>query len=389
MRKPIQILLLFSLCAMLLPSVCKAGTPTEDKIVLSDLKYQSSSGLYYFDASLEGSRTYCAYNLDIYFPEGIDVASTTNGENVTYRVTMLKSNTAVYPYTTTYEYDDEDNEIEVKTYSHRVVCNMPQAHHLRIGCYSDSNQEFVKTSGVLFRVFVSLDLAASFSPKPLVTISGVALTQKENAAQFDPADYSCRPFTTGIPADRTLPINISGTNKVGTLILPFDAEIPQGIKAYTCTGAENETLTLQSANTFAACTPYIVYAENGYSGTISGTVDLTETYPATDVFTEGNLTGVLSTTVVNTGYILQNQGEGPMFYDAEGSSFSLPAGRCYFTPSTGGEVKAYRVIGDEAAGIQAPAAHRAAATYFDLSGRRVIHPTKGIYIQGEQKILLP
>ena len=377
--------------AMLLPRVCKAGTPTEDKIVLSDLTYQSSSGLYYFDASLEGTQTYCAYNLDIFFPEGIDVATNANGA---YRVTMLKSATAVYPYETTTEYDDEDNEVEVKTYPHQVLCNMPKTRQLRIACYAAANQEFVKTSGKLFRVYVSLSqsvLSASFSPKPIITVSGVALTTKQGI-QYDPAAYSCRPFTTGVPAERTLPLNISGTNKIGTLILPFSAALPQRVKAYTCAAvdADNESLTLEPAAALEACRPYIVYAENGYSGNISGTVNLAADYPATDVYAEGYLTGVLSPTVVNTGYIMQNQGDGPMFYAAEGSSFSLPAGRCYFTPALSLSAKAFRFdFGQTSDIVEIANTPTPSTTFYDLSGRRIKHPAKGIYIQGNQKVLIP
>ena len=73
-------LLLLSLLFLLMPTDMKAGIPTEDDaIVLSDLTYQSSSKLYYFDVSLQGSRIYCAYNMDIYVPEGIDVAKNNNG----------------------------------------------------------------------------------------------------------------------------------------------------------------------------------------------------------------------------------------------------------------------------------------------------------------------
>lgn len=45
--------------------------PTTDGIVLSDLTYDSDLDLYYFDVSLDGSRIYTAYNMDIFLPEGI------------------------------------------------------------------------------------------------------------------------------------------------------------------------------------------------------------------------------------------------------------------------------------------------------------------------------
>ena len=110
-----------------------------------------------------------------------------------------------------------------------------------------------------------------------------------------------------------------------------------------------------------------------------------------DVYAEGYLTGVLTTTVVNTGYILQNQGDGPTFYDAEGSSFSLPAGRCYLTPTTPLEAKAFRIIPNDASDIR-NIQHTSTATptdYYDLSGRRIVRPLKGIYLRGNNKVLIP
>ena len=222
-------------------------------------------------------------------------------------------------------------------------------------------------------------------------MSGIALTQKEDAKQYDPADFSCRPFTVDIPTSRTLPLNISAANQCGTLILPFAASIPEGVKAYTCSAASGEALTLTAAESLEACTPYIVYAENGYSGTISGTVNLAATYPAQDVFTSGYLTGVLTTTVVNTGYIMQNKGDGAQFYNAEGQSFSLPAGRCYLTPGGSGEAKAFRMSFDETTDINAPEivnGQWSDGTYYDLSGHRVVRPTNGVYIRDRHKILI-
>lgn len=378
MMKPIRIFYSMLLMALFVPTSLSAQTPTDDKFVVSDLtSYHSSSGLYYyFDVSLSGSRIYTAYNLDILFPEGIDVAMS----GTKYLVTMLKSN--FYP-----SYDDIMNGT---TYTHTVSSSMPSKNLLRIACISNDNDEFTVNSGNLFRVFVSLDASKfTFSPKPIITVSGGNLTTKTEV-KYVPADYSCRPFTTGIPAERTLPINISLTNKVGTLILPFDAAIPSGVKAYTCSATSGEDLTLVSADAFAACTPYIVYAENGYSGNITGSVDLSADFGTEDAFTAGYLTGVLSPTVVNTGYILQNQGSGPMFYDAEGASFSLPAGRCYLSQISS-SVKAFGFNFDDATGIEeinSLLTGKNQGEFYDLTGRKVSAPTKGFYIRDNMKVYI-
>ena len=380
-----KILLLLFMSA-LMPMAAGAQTPTDDTFTLSDLTARSGS-VYSFDVSLSGSQIYCAYNLDIFFPNGITVAKDANDN---YRVSRLTSSNAVYPATITYDYDEEGNEIEIKTYTHQVVCSMPKANQLRVACSENTNKEFTKTSGLLFRVFVTIDESAftsSFSPKPIVKLSGLNLTTKA-AVKYVPADFACRPFTTGIPTDRTLPVNISAENKIGTLILPFDAELPTGLKAYSCDNADGDKLPLTPAASIAACTPYIVYAENGYSGNLTGDATLPDADNVTDIFADGYLTGVLTGTTVNTGYILQNQGSGPMFYDAEGVTFSLPAGRCYLTPTASG-VKSFAFNFDAATGVEKNlTAPLQPFNLFDLSGRKIESPSRGIYIQGTRKVVV-
>jgi len=378
------------LLLLMVPASMSAGIPTEDKIVLSDLTYQSSSGLYYFDVSLEGSRIYCAYNMDIFFPEGIDVAKNASGA---YRVTRLTTaSTLIYPAVISYEENDEGEEVEVKTYPHQISCEMPHEHQLRLACVSFRNDEFIKTSGKLFRVFVTVDESwkTSFCPKPIIKVSGVALVTKAEM-QYDPEPYTCRPFSNGIPADRTLPVNISAANQFGTLILPFASDIPEGVKAFSCNGVEDDFLTLSPVESLEPCTPYILYAENGFSGSVSGTVDMTADYPPTDDnYVGGLLTGVLTKVVVNTGYIMQNQGDGPKFYNAEGSAFSLPAGRCYMIyDETGTKAFGFK-NDDEPTGITTVETAKQASSdvIYNLNGMRVKYPQKGqIYIQNHQKII--
>lgn len=368
-----RILLLFMMCA-LLPRVAAAqGTPTDDTFTVSDLTWDSEMDGYYFIVSLEGTRLYSAYNFDIFLPNGINVMY--DAENGYYVI----EDTELYVY----------NKIK-KTYSHRLACEMPSAHQLRVACYSEASTNFTNTSGTLFYVYVTVDnavLSSSFSPKPIVKLSGMNLTTS-SAVKYVPADFACRPFTTGVPAERTLPVNVSAANKIGTLILPFNVALPSGLKAYGCNAAEGDLLTLTAAESIEACKPCIVYAESGFSGNLSGTVDMSADYGTTDVFAEGYLTGVLSSTTVNTGYILQNQGDGPLFYDAEGVTFSLPAGRCYLTPPSAG-VKAFGFdFEDDATVIKMVNGKSVNGKLYDLSGRRVSSPARGIYIQGTRKVII-
>ena len=72
MKRPIFLIALLSL---LITFSCRMGAAepitTTDRIVLSDLTYDSNLELYYIDVSLDGSLIYNAYNMDIFIPEGI------------------------------------------------------------------------------------------------------------------------------------------------------------------------------------------------------------------------------------------------------------------------------------------------------------------------------
>ena len=386
-------ILLLVTAVLCLPLAMRAQTPTDDTFTVSD--FGSNPSGTYFDINLDGSKTYTAYNLDIFLPAGISVALDANSKP---RVQMMKSAAAVYPKTVTQEWDDDLGDYkDVTTYSHNLSCSQPTTNQLRVACNSNLNEAFTKTSGLLFRVFVTIDEEAfksSFSPKPIVQLSGLNLTAVEEGAavKYVPADFACRPFTTGIPTERTLAVNVSAENKIGTLILPFDAALPNGLKAYTCSGAEGDLLTLTPAESIEACTPYIVYAESGYSGSLTGTASLSDDSNVTDVFASGFLTGVLTGTTVSTGYILQNQGSGPLFYNADGVNFMLRAGRCYLTPSGDSPAKSYGFRFDNADGVSetltSPLGEDGKAPLYDLSGRRILAPTHGIYIQGTRKVII-
>lgn len=385
MKKPILLFFLLTVMTWCLGTQAWAQEATTDQIKLSDLTYDSELEFYYFDVSLEGSRIYSAYDMDIILPIGIDT-------DKDYVMMIENGANGIYPY----------NKL-TKKYYHSVSASMPSERRLRIACVSMSNDEFTANSGALFRVYVTVDqeaLSSSFSPKPIVKVSGIALVEADGT-KYVPADFSCRPFATGIPAERELPFNISSTNKVGTLILPFNAALPAGVQAFTCStvNTTEQTINLEEASSFVACTPYIVYAENGYSGTISGTVDLSANYRDVDVYTEeeGLLTGVLTTTVVNTGYIMQNQGDGPAFYSADGENFSLPAGRCYMTlPSSG--IKMFSLNFDskeETMKIDSLSKEERSEgeteSWYTLQGVKLDQkPTeKGVYFYGQQKVLIP
>lgn len=95
----------------------------------------------------------------------------------------------------------------------------------------------------------------------------------------------------------------------GTLILPFDAQVPEGMTAYVCSGLTDDNyLTLDEVSTLSANTPYIVSGKGVY--TFSGTNTATE-----DTYTSGYLTGLLNGMKAPvSSYVLQNQNGVIAFY---------------------------------------------------------------------------
>ena len=387
MKKPLLALLPLLFFLFALPAAVSAGTPTDDTVEISDLTWDEESEAYYFSVSIKGSRIYTACNMEITLPEGINVVYDEEDDGSKSLWVMLSEDQDFLPFA----------KVGKKiTFKHNVGSYLHEGNRLRVAVNSNENAEFKANEGELFYVYVTVDESkfnTSFTPKPFVKVTGLAFVVKENAVQYDPADVVCRPFSTDIPADRTLPINIQAKNQVGTIILPFSAALPEGLNAYTCNSVDAEKagyLDLTPATSFEACKPYIIYAPNGYSGSINGTVDMTADYPLSDAYTEGFLTGLLTANIVNTGYIMQNKGDGPCFYSAEGSAFNLPAGRCYLSLSDAGSKVFGFKFNDSTTGINAVEHLLPAQSdrMYDLTGRRIINPQNGqIFIKNHKKII--
>ncbi len=98
-----------------------------------------------------------------------------------------------------------------------------------------------------------------------------------------------------------------------TLILPFYASLPEGVRAYSCSSLESDgqTLSLVSVSALEANTPYIICCPTGEAPTLEGAGTWYDTYS----LTSGLLTGTFEETAVAQGaYVLKADGDGePVF----------------------------------------------------------------------------
>ena len=176
--------------------------------------------------------------------------------------------------------------------------------------------------------------------------------------------------------------------KWGTFIVPFTAEIPDGVTAYTAT-SDGTSITLSDpiTDSFAANTPYIVYSESTQNETFTGWGTATQ-----DPYTFGQLTGTYTRIFAPANsYILQKNDDKVGFYlcDVE-ETYVVAKNRCYLTPSAGNGVKAF-ILGDFADDIQTIFSGNnegAKGDIYDLTGRKVNKATKGIYIINGKKVMM-
>lgn len=95
----------------------------------------------------------------------------------------------------------------------------------------------------------------------------------------------------------------------GTLILPFEAEIPSGLTAYTCESLSGSTLNLTPATKIEQFTPYIIAGTPGSYNFAGPDV------PGENTYVKGLLKGVNGTYALQAAdYIMQKQGSNVAFY---------------------------------------------------------------------------
>ena len=171
----------------------------------------------------------------------------------------------------------------------------------------------------------------------------------------------------------TLPVTISAA-EYATLYAPVALTIPSGVTAYTATD-KGEYLTLTPIDgTIPANTGVIL---KGVEGSYNF-----------EITTGGSAESALSGTVAaierpNGSYILATGSAGIAFYQ-DGAS-TIPGFRAYLTGTSIKGFKEFRFGTEDA--INAIAAD-GKAEFFDLSGRQVSKPVRGLYIVNGKKVIV-
>lgn len=184
-----------------------------------------------------------------------------------------------------------------------------------------------------------------------------------------------------------LPLNTVEGKSYATTYLPFDVTLPADVKAYIVTEAKGGKATVSEVTDIPANQGVVLVSE-----TAASKATLTLGTASADC-TGNKLSGTNPRLTIEESeksnyYIFGNGGAGVGFYHPNRTT--LKENRAFLPASevSGIAVNGFKLdFGGVNTGIEAVIqADEANATYYDLSGRRVIRPAKGIYVKNGRKV---
>ena len=190
-----------------------------------------------------------------------------------------------------------------------------------------------------------------------------------------------------------VPLNIAA-NDYTTLCLPFNVKLPEGtaVKAYYASHAAGSVLKLEEITNGVIPANQGVILQN--TDAADAKINLAITTDEVTTLTGNQLEGVTAKRAgytAGTNYVLAEKNGKVGFYKA---SFTTIVANKAYLPQTNvqnaqGVMMAFS-FGDEVTGIDnVNAATATAKKYYDLQGRRVLYPAKGIFVTEDgQKVLL-
>ena len=313
---------------------------------------------------------FCSFQFDMMLPEGVTMPYTYNPDEEEEQ----------------YGYYDEEEEEWVSA----ATCGVAKSSHTLSFSQISGGYRFICTSMSLAKFktgntnVLTLQLVAS--PELMNGVYTVTLGNKVMFGTGAVDDEGTIPnWTPGTMvmtgSTKTLDCQFTMSSAGwGTLMLPFDAEVPNGLIAYECASVKNGTTVLTASNKIQANTPYIMEGDAGeYNFTGVPTMSKLN-------YEVGALTGVYADTEITEGYVLQRIDGKVAFYRVdEETPIIVPAYRCYLNVA---DANAQMVRLNDTTGLEVVMGDTEEQVY-DLQGKKWSMPLdKGVYIKGNKKIIV-
>lgn len=316
------------------------------------------------DITLDG---YCSFQFDLLLPQGITMPYNMNPDEEEEQ----------FGY-----FDSEEEEwipaIEsgiIKS-SHTLACSSIEGGY-RFVCYHPKFTSFKSGSkNVLTLILQAGDDAVNGVYRP--TLGGTMFIANKDE-HFTPEVATGITIIKGSDKSATFEFTMSEA-RWGTLMLPFDANVPSGIVAYNCSAVEGNSITLSESVTLYANTPYLL---NGVPGiySFSGIPNVEK-----NEYNSGCMSGVHSATTIKSGYVLQNIDGLLAFYRVNSNTpITVPGGHCYI--NTTGDAQYISI--DNTTGVDEMDYNSENAGIYNINGVKVESTNNNkVYIINKKKKLV-
>lgn len=228
------------------------------------------------------------------------------------------------------------------------------------------------------------------------TVTGTYIDCQDDSDIYTDGDITNEDFA--LSSTVSTDISIAAENQLSTCVLMFDADLTaaSGLTVYVPEKHENGYLILNvfGEDVLPAYTPCLLYAENGYEGTLSGTVVM-DGYAAKVTGADGVLYGAIEDQTISAGYVLQKKPgeEVAKFYNINGREGTIPAGKCWLDITTTTDTPSVTCLfrGGIANNIDEVMVDKTTqdGAIYTLDGKRVSRMERGkIYIINGQKVMV-
>ena len=337
-----------------------------DGVITADGEKKTTLTVYQTDPTDD---QYVAFQMKIHVPKGIHIAQKKQGR-VTVDDLML-------------------NAERFEGLGHSLSGNMSDEKTIVLSCVDMGNNPFYpddadgNTVEELFTIGLVAD-STMINGSYTISLSGVDFIHSDGSFNSPEEEVSFNLTVTGGQEPVETPISyILSESGVGTLILPYNAALPKGMKAYKCVSLQDTEVILEEQPGIAANTPVLVQGEPGtytFTGKPQG---------GSAFYTSGLLTGVMEATDITTGYVLQTQSGVTGFYLVNSEKpVTIPACHCYLQVEAGVGMLSF-ILTDDATGIKSftPALSEDRGVIYNAAGQRTAEMSNGINIREGKKIV--
>lgn len=184
-------------------------------------------------------------------------------------------------------------------------------------------------------------------------------------------------------------LNVVGDKTYATTYLPFDVTLPADVKAYIVNQAADGVATVSEVDDIPANQGVVLVGQNASVTSVALTLGTATADCSGNLLSGTNPQLTIDEAAKANYFIFGNGDNGVGFYHP--NSTTLKENRAFLPAanvSAGSSASGFRLdFGGEITGIaSAIQADDTNATYYDLSGRRVNRPAKGLYVKDGKKI---